>query len=208
MSRRKEKRTGRVSLAILLFAGLLLSLTPNVTLYFGEAESRREVEQFKDAFEEREDGRNGEAAHQDTKGGADAEPKLEADVIGCITIEAIGITYVVKEGAGKEILSRHIGHLPQTAAIGAKGNCVLAGHNGGRYGDFFKNAHKLKPGDRVELTDAAGEQYCYEVKELYVTDPYDWEVTADTGESRLTLVTCTGGGKNRLIVICKMLKLT
>lgn len=132
----------------------------------------------------------------------DVEMKLPDNLLGSLTIRKINAEYAIVEGAGKEELAYYIGHLPETAAIGAIGNCVLAGHNGGKNGTFFKHLDKLQEGDMVEVTDLVGKNYVYTVMEVYITDAYDKTVKNQGAKNMLTLLTCSDNGKKRLIVTC------
>lgn len=226
-----SKRYYLYIMVLFLLAGTVLVALPWVRLCHGEAQSRREVKRFEQAL--REQGMNSavserkpEKTGNQTDGSSgslrnptdikqelvrsttDSKQELPADTIGLITIEAIHISYVIREGAEQEQLAHHIGHMPETAGIGEEGNCVLAGHSGGRNGSFFKDLHKLNPGEHVEVTDLNGVIYHYQVQKLYVTDPYDFQVTARTETSQLTLMTCTNGGKSRLIAVCEPIENT
>jgi sortase A len=92
-----------------------------------------------------------------------------------------------------------------TAEPGTKGNCVLAGHRGGIYGEFFKHLNKLKKKDKVKITDAMGREYNYQVYDQFVVEPTDVYVTNSIKEEKtLTLVTCENNGTKRLIVRCRL----
>lgn len=122
--------------------------------------------------------------------------------IGIITIETINLIYPVVEGVETDNIGVAIGHFPDSAAIGAEGNCAMAGHNGGTYGRYFGDIKNLKVGDEVILTNTKGEEYKYYVTESFVVEPTDVYVVGDLGvEGKyLTMVTCTQHGSKRLIV--------
>ncbi len=126
-------------------------------------------------------------------------------VYGIIEIEKIGITFAIVKGTKKNNIRVAIGHMNGTAKIGAKGNCVLAGHRGGIYGQFFKNLHKLSKGDEIKLTDLTGKEYIYNVYDSFVVKPSDYSVTEQNKkQSIVTLITCEDNGKTRLIVRGKL----
>lgn len=125
-------------------------------------------------------------------------------IIGIIEIDKLGITFPVVEGTSRDNIRVAVGHMTNTKAIGEKGNCVLAAHRGGVFGEFFKNIHKLKDGDRVVVTDSSGKEYTYEVYEHQVIEPTDFSVCEDIGDdTTLTLLSCENNGQKRLIVRCK-----
>ena len=126
----------------------------------------------------------------------------EGDVIGIIEIETLDLKYPVVEGAGSSELSAGIGHIPDTAGIGAMGNCVLAGHRGSRYGTYFKYLDRVRIGDEIKLTDKEGNVYLYETEEKRVVDPYDNSVKNQRNKRELTLLTCENNGSMRLVVTC------
>ena len=125
--------------------------------------------------------------------------------IGIITIDSISLVYAVVEGVKDSNIGVAIGHFPDSVAIGAEGNCALAGHNGGHYSRYFKDIKKLKKGDPVILTDLNGYEYEYNVTESFICEPTDLDVVVDLGikGKYLTMVTCTNGGTQRYIVRAK-----
>lgn len=126
-------------------------------------------------------------------------------VIGIIEIKKINIVFPIVEGVANSNIRIAIGHFKDTAQLGKQGNCVLAGHRGGLYGEFFKNVHKLKKDDVVTITDANGEVYEYLVYDQFVVEPTDMYVIKPIkNETTLTLVTCENNGTKRLIVRCRL----
>ncbi len=148
-------------------------------------------------IEEREDEKNI---------GVREELLKKQEVIGMINIPVISTKYAIVEGSDRANIAVAIGHLRGSAWLGGKGNCVLAGHNGGIYGEFFKNINKLKTNDSVILIDEYGDEYIYIVYEMFKVKPTDTYVTENMKGYILTLITCTDKGKNRLIVRCKLKK--
>lgn len=84
------------------------------------------------------------------------------------------------------------------------GNVVLAGHNS-IYGEMFGKVKQLEVGDIVEITDKQKLKVKYEIIEIYVIDPNDLSIILpkEEGIRELTLLTCTNGNKNRLVVKAK-----
>lgn len=126
-------------------------------------------------------------------------------VIGLLQIKKLKLLFAVVEGASRDNIRAAIGHMDQTADFGEEGNCVLAGHRGGVYGEFFKNIHKLEDGDEVLVTDQQGNEYIYRVYDQFVVDPDDFFVCDAIGDEKtLTLLSCEDQGTRRLIVRCRM----
>ena len=145
-----------------------------------------------------------ETAEDETDEKVDSSLKNQ-NVIGLIEIDALDICFPVVEGTARANIRVAIGHIKGTAAMGEVGNCVLAGHRGGIYGEFFKNIHKLEEGDSVKVTNSNGDEYIYNVYEKFVVKPTDMSVIKTIGsESTLTLISCENSGKQRLIIRCKL----
>lgn len=144
---------------------------------------------------------------EEAQKGETAQYLKDQTIIGIIEIDKLGITFPVVEGSARENIRVAVGHMTNTKAIGEKGNCVLAAHRGGMFGEFFKNIHKLKDGDKVVVTDASGNEYTYEVYEQQVIEPADFSVCEDIGDNTtLTLLSCENNGQKRLIVRCKAVR--
>lgn len=81
------------------------------------------------------------------------------------------------------------------------GNYCIVGHYY-ENGKMFGKLHKLKNGDKAELTDLSGNTLTYQVYNKYVVEPTDTRCTSQltNGRKELTLITCTNGGKQRLVV--------
>ncbi|MDE6903661.1 MAG: class D sortase [Lachnospiraceae bacterium] len=133
-----------------------------------------------------------------------AAPELPKGAIGTIEIESLNIRYPIFEGAGAEQLNMGIGHLPETAGLLQKGNCVLAGHNGSRRGTFFTNLSSIAIGAEVKVTDQEMVTHTYIVENTGVVGPYDASVRAESDEERLTLFTCAYHGTQRFVCRCRL----
>lgn len=81
------------------------------------------------------------------------------------------------------------------------GNYCIVGHYY-ENGKMFGKLHKLKNGDKAELTDLSGNTLKYQVYNKYVVEPTDTRCTSQLtdGRKELTLITCTNAGKQRLVV--------
>lgn len=79
---------------------------------------------------------------------------------------------------------------------------VIAAHN---YQSHFGNLEDLKGGERVVFTDMEGNEFYYEVAYTEILEPTAIEEMT-SGDSALTLFTCTLGGQNRVTVRCDRTK--
>lgn len=200
----------KILAAIFIMAGLAAMSVPLFYHFYGNHKTNELIEQFEQNVEQehKEDGEKEEekeAETEDTKAPiSEEDPALlsSGDVIGLIEIEALELKYPVVEGADSKQLAYGIGHIPDTAAIGSIGNCVLAGHRGSRYGTYFKYLNRLSAGDTVKVMDKEGNVYLYEVVSWEVVGPYDNSVKAQGVETELTLLTCENSGTMRLIYHC------
>ena len=200
----------KILAAILITAGLAAMSVPLFYHFYGNHKTNELIGQFEQNMEQehKEDGEKEEekeAEAADTKAPIseeDAALLSSGDVIGLIEIEALELKYPIVEGADSKQLAYGIGHIPDTAAIGGKGNCVLAGHRGSRYGTYFKYLGRLSAGDTVKVMDKEGNVYLYEVVSSEIVGPYDNFVKAQGEETELTLLTCENSGTMRLIYHC------
>ena len=81
------------------------------------------------------------------------------------------------------------------------GNLSIAGHNNYN-GTMFGKTKNLEIGDMVELTDLNNQTIQYKIYDRFVTDPNDVTIleTKDESVKEVTLITCTNGNKERLIL--------
>ena len=201
----------KILAAIFITAGLAAMSVPLFYHFYGSHKTDGLIEQFEKSVEQEnmeddeKEEKKTETEAADTKAPvneADAALLSSGDVIGLIEIETLELKYPIVEGADSKQLAYGIGHISDTAAIGSKGNCVLAGHRGSRYGTYFKYLNRLSEGDVVKITDKEGNVHQYEVVSWEVVEPYDNSVKAQGEKTELTLLTCENSGTMRLIYHC------
>lgn len=109
-----------------------------------------------------------------------------------LRIPLLGIDEVIHEGVSERALDLGVGHFPDTALPGARGNCALAAHGaaGVRHGAPFERLDELHAGDDVLLYDGTGREVRYVVSGRAVVDEHDLAVLRATRTPRLTLITC------------------
>ena len=101
-------------------------------------------------------------------------------------------------------------HYPGTPWPGQSGNVVLTGHSSyypwdpGRFKDVFAVLHNVSVGEEIVVLHNQ-RKYNYVVESKMVVLPSEVNVLGDTGDDRLTMLTCTPIGTNlkRLIVTAK-----
>ena len=81
------------------------------------------------------------------------------------------------------------------------GNLSIAGHNNYN-GTMFGKTKYLEKGDIIELTDLNNKTIKYSIYDIFVTNPNDVTIlqTEDKSVREVTLITCTNGNKQRLIL--------
>ena len=128
-------------------------------------------------------------------------------VIGIVKIPKINIEYPIIEIGGN--IDPESAKEPMKISIikywGEKvndyGNLSLAGHNN-KSGTMFGKTKKLSEGHIVELTDLEGKTIKYSIYNIFTTSPNDVSILLPRDEHvrEVTLITCTNGNKQRLIL--------
>ena len=206
MKKRRRMILKTIAVLILLTGVSLIAYTA-YEYKSGEKESEQLIEDFYERIEEKDDEQEEEEVSIPSSEQTSAEeettrPSFEEGVIGIIEIESIGIRYPIIEGADSEALSKGIGHLPETAMIGEKGNCVLCGHNGSRSGVFFTQLNTVAVGDLVRIMDSEGVIHTYEIVNTRVVGPRENSIKDTDGTEKLTLFTCANKGTKRFVCDC------
>ena len=121
-------------------------------------------------------------------------------VIGTIEIPKIDIKYPILIESNEDSLSKSVTRVGN-GKVNEIGNLCIAGHN---YidGSMFGKIDKLENGDEIYILDLYGNKQIYKVFNKYITNPNDVSVVenAKTDKKEVTLITCTNGNKNRLII--------
>lgn len=133
------------------------------------------------------------------------------DVIGIVSIPKINIQYPIlaietsnpeetKEPMRYGIVRYWGGN------VNDYGNLSIAGHNNYN-GTMFGKTKNLEIGDIVELTDLTKTTLQYAIYDIFVTDPNDVSILATKDETirEVTLITCTNGNRERLILKAKQI---
>jgi len=128
----------------------------------------------------------------------------EGDVMGWMYIPALDKNWkrAIQEGVGDDVLNNlGVGHYPNTAMPGARGNTAYAGH---RTPSDLGYADRLRAGDAI-IIRTENAWIVYKVSRLWVVPGTDGSVLAQTSDRELTLTTCdpmltVGHARNRLII--------
>ncbi len=107
----------------------------------------------------------------------------------------------------QDALKGGVVHYPGTPWFDQSGNVVLTGHSSyypwdpGRFKDVFALLHQLVEGDEIVVFHNQ-QKFKYVISKKEVVLPTEINVLGDSGDDRLTLITCTPIGTNlkRLIV--------
>lgn len=117
-----------------------------------------------------------------------------------IEIAELRIKAPVLEGTDNETLSKAAGHFPDTGAVG-QGNYCIAAHSSVIYKEYFNNLKRVQKGMEIRLYDTDDVCCTYLVEDFFIVEPIEIWVLDDFGDDRITLVTCTDDGSQRLIVV-------
>ena len=122
-------------------------------------------------------------------------------MVGYIEIPKTGLKCPILEEANKGAIEVAVAVL-HGPGLNKPGNTVIVGHNY-RNGTFFSDNYKIAVGDKINITDTAGNKVTYIVYNTYVTTPEDSEyMTRDitSGTMEISLSTCTDDSQGRIII--------
>ena len=147
------------------------------------------------------------AWRQTAAGAGDARPWPWADTypVARLLVPGQGVETFVLAGASGRTLAFGPGHLDGTPRPGSRGNAVISGHRD----THFAFLRRLRKGDAVEIEDRDGRRKRFVVASTRVVDRDDLSIAADSGDTRLTLVTCypfdaiRPGGPLRYVVVAR-----
>jgi sortase A len=108
----------------------------------------------------------------------------DLQVTGKLMAPRVGLSVAVVNGDDETSLNFGAGHMQGSAAIGAPGNTVIAGHR-----DMaFRALKNVQMGDEIQIQ--AGKMYSYRVDQIRIVRPEDVSVLRDDGTDKLTMITC------------------
>lgn len=119
-----------------------------------------------------------------------------------VEIEDLHIKAPILEGTDQQTIAKAVGHFPETGDFG-RGNYCLAGHSSTLYKEYFNNLKNVDTGMKIALYDVQKNCYTYTVSETRIVEPNETWVLDDFGDNRITIITCTDDGSQRLVVVGK-----
>ena len=190
----KEKKKIKISNVLLLIL-IMIAIALVVTIGIIISNRNKNDENLKEVISQVNDN-----IQTDT----DAEiPYIEYggyQVIGTIQISKIDLEYPILIETTEDSLTKSITRFGD-GKVNEVGNLCLAGH------DYINNSmfggiNKLENGDEIVIMDLYGNKVTYTVFDKYNTDPNDTSVldSIDSSKREVTLITCTNGNKDRLII--------
>jgi sortase A len=117
-----------------------------------------------------------------------------------IEIAELDIKAPILEGTDNSVLSESAGHFTDTGSIG-KNNYCIAAHSSTIYKEYFNSLKKAEMGMKILLYDKDKNKFSYKISEKFIIEPNETWVLDDFGDDRVTLITCTDDGKQRLVVV-------
>ncbi len=123
---------------------------------------------------------------------------METNVV--VEIPALGIKAPVLEGTEQSVLREGAGHFPGTGDVGA-GNYCIAAHSSPLYKEYFNALKDVQEGMTIELYRVDKTFVTYTVSEHFIVEPSETWILDESGDDRVTLVTCTDDGTQRLVVV-------
>lgn len=122
------------------------------------------------------------------------------NIIGIIQIPTIELEYPIIDICDKKSMKVSVGKY-WGGNVNENGNLSLAAHNN-KDGTMFGKTKYLKIGDEIFLTDMKKNKVRYEIYDIFSVEPNDVTIleTIKTDVKEVTLITCTNGNKNRLVI--------
>lgn len=135
-----------------------------------------------------------------------SEYGIADDLFGFLEIPKLNVKLGIYLGATSSNMAKGAVHLTQTSLPigGINTNSVIAAHRGTRHQDMFLHIDRLKPGDRVIITNA-WKTLIYSVTSTAIIAPNAIQkVLIQPGRDMVTLISCNPYGKStqRYVVYC------
>ena len=123
---------------------------------------------------------------------------ITGDTIAILRLDRLNIKVAITEGTSKDKLRVSAGHF-ETSDLPGNGNFAIAGHSSLIYTCLFNAMRDAVVGDTIDVTTKTG-NHEYIVSSITTVEPDEVEIIDHVNESIITIVTCTNGGKERLII--------
>lgn len=183
------KKVYNFLLIILIFTALVLGIMI-FNKYYNEFKNEKQLSEVVTIIENEKEETKKEKKHT-YKG---------YDVIGIIEIPKIKIKYPILSKTTEESMLVSVTKF-WGPGINEIGNITIAGHNNFS-GTMFGKTKQLEKNDIIKLTDLNNNTLEYKVFDKYSIDPNDVSCveSIEEGTREVTLLTCTKGHKERLII--------
>ncbi len=181
---------------ILIIVGLALI----VSIVYKKIETSRKQKELQNILEQ--------VICEDPEDGSEGKQERSIngyEPVALIEIPSINISQGLVEGITDDILQYYLGHFETSVKPGEKGNFAVAGHRVSDYSEAFVNLYKVEAEDEV-IVKANKKEYIYKVTENFIVDPSRVDVLDNTDDATITLITCTVGAKERVVVKGKLVE--
>lgn len=184
-----------ILLVILIFVAIVVGIMLVVKYggnYINDQEIKETVAKIEEELEELEDNNNGEKIEGFYKG---------YSIEGILEIPKIEIKYPIINETTEETMKLSITKFWGPENPNEIGNYTIAGHNN-RDGTMFGKTKYLQKGDIIKLTNLNNTIVEYRIFDIYSVDPNDtsYVESIENGTREVTLITCTKGHEERLII--------
>jgi sortase A len=191
-----KEKIRRIIGLILIIVGLALI----ISIVYKKIETSKKQKELQNILEQ--------VISEDPKSGDENGTEKSIDgykPIALIEIPSINLSQGLVEGITDDILQYYLGHFEDSAKPGENGNFAVAGHRVSNYSEAFVNLYKVQPGDKI-IVKANKKEYIYEITDNFIVDPSRVDVLDKTDDPTITLITCTVGAKERVIVKGKLVE--
>lgn len=181
---------------ILIIVGLALI----VSIVYKKMETSKKQEELQNILEQ--------VISEDPENGSEGKQEISIngyEPVALIEIPSINLSQGLVEGITDDILQYYLGHFETSVKPGEKGNFAVAGHRVSDYSEAFVNLYKVEAEDEV-IVKANKKEYIYKVTENFIVDPSRVDVLDNTDDATITLITCTVGAKERVVVKGKLVE--
>lgn len=198
--------------SVLIGIGLITIGSAFYMKYVTYRKQQQMISSFEKSIENTSKKGNSESAAgaDETAGNNSVTNKDDSDtdvngVVGIMKIPKINLKVAIGEGVDMDTLKCAVGHFPDTAMPGEKGNFCVAGHRSYTYSEYFNRLNEVAKGDEITVESKKG-TFKYKVDDIKVVLPSEVSVLNSTEDATLTLVTCTPPriATHRLIVKAKL----
>ena len=165
--------------------------------YYGNHKNEQDISNFiSENYDNLDNDSNNEKQNLEYKG---------YRVLGVIKIPKIDLNYPIIDPLNKKDEALNISIIKFAGGtINDFGNVTLAGHN---YYDttMFAKLHFLNISDKIEIVDNKNKSLIYEVYKKYNVSPNDTSIVESNDKriKEITLITCTKGNSERLVIKAK-----